>query len=80
MLERLRVSSLSGIGAATEARLAALGVETVGQLAAFSVARLQSEFGQVAGEQLGTMARGGCGWRRSGGCSSRSHSPSCCWC
>lgn len=52
------VDVLHGIGARTAKRLAALGIETVDQLAAADDARLAGAFGPAIGPWLGRIARG----------------------
>jgi DNA polymerase-4 len=55
-LEPLPVALLWGVGPATQARLAAAGITTVGQLAAVQPASLRRLIGQAAGEKLGALA------------------------
>jgi DNA polymerase-4 len=55
-LDPLPVTLLWGVGPATQARLAAKGITTVGQLAATDKAHLQRLLGQAAGGKLGDLA------------------------
>jgi DNA polymerase-4 len=55
-LEPLPVALLWGVGPATQARLAAAGITTVGQLAAVQPSTLRRLIGQAAGEKLGALA------------------------
>lgn len=55
-LHPLSVGALWGVGPATAARLARLGVETVGQLAAVPPEVLVATFGQALGRQLHDMS------------------------
>jgi DNA polymerase-4 len=57
-LEPLGVRRIPGIGKVTEAALKAIGIETVGQLAAVPEERLKEIFGQW-GEALARKSRGG---------------------
>ncbi len=54
----LGVRKVPGIGPKTEARLAALGIGTIGELAAISVERLQSLFGRAYGQFLHDASHG----------------------
>jgi DNA polymerase-4 len=54
----LGVRSVPGIGPKTEERLTALGVRTIGELAALSLERLTTELGSAYGEFLYRAARG----------------------
>lgn len=54
----LPVRKLWGVGPKTEAALARLGVDTVGELAALSLAELVQRFGQAHGHALYDAARG----------------------
>ena len=56
-LKPLPVGKLPGIGKKTEAKLTALGVDTIGKLADMPLATLKSHFG-VSGEVLHRFARG----------------------
>ncbi|MGQ7295760.1 DNA polymerase IV [Quadrisphaera sp. KR29] len=58
VLAPLGVRALPGVGPATEARLAALGVTTVGQLAATDERELVSVLGRAAGTALHAAAHG----------------------
>jgi DNA polymerase-4 len=53
------VGSLWGVGEATFARLASLGIETVGDLAAFPRSTLESRLGEASGAMLWALAQGG---------------------
>ena len=57
-LHPLPVRALWGVGPATGARLAALGVETVGDLAAISEETLRRVVGDAHGRHLAALARG----------------------
>jgi DNA polymerase-4 len=54
----LPVRKLLGVGPKTEARLAALGVRTIGALAAIPLSQLQLHFGDAHGRYLYDAARG----------------------
>jgi len=54
----LPVRRLQGVGPKTEARLTALGVKTIGALAAVPLPMLQEHFGEVHGRQLHEAAHG----------------------
>jgi DNA polymerase-4 len=54
----LPVRKLLGVGPKTEARLAALGVKTIGALAAIPLSQLQLHFGDAHGRYLHDAARG----------------------
>jgi DNA polymerase-4 len=54
----LGVRKLPGVGPKTEARLAALGIRTIGELAALPVERLVDELGRAYGAFLHEAARG----------------------
>jgi len=56
-LRPLRVSEIWGVGPATEKKLHALGISTIGQLADYDSARLQRELGSW-GQPLQALARG----------------------
>ncbi len=57
-LHPLPVSALWGVGSATQARLHALGVQTVGDLAALPVVTLTTSVGQAVGRHLHALAQG----------------------
>lgn len=57
-LAPLPVGRLWGIGKVTAQRLAAVGVQTVGDLQSWPLSRLQREFGVRQGEELWRAARG----------------------
>ncbi len=57
-LHPLPVRSLWGVGTATAARLSALGVETVGDLAALPVTTLTARLGTAVGEHLHALSHG----------------------
>lgn len=57
-LEALPVGELWGVGPATLKRLGALGVVTVGDLAAVPEQSLRTRFGATAGERLAALSRG----------------------
>ncbi len=57
-LHPLPVSALWGVGRATAGRLAAVGVETVGELAALSSATAVGTLGPTLGRHLRALARG----------------------
>ncbi len=54
----LPIRKLYGVGPKTEAHLRGVGVETIGQLAAWSADRLQAEFGRSYGAYLYEASRG----------------------
>jgi DNA polymerase IV len=55
-LHGLTVELMWGVGPATKARLAAIGVETIGQLAGTHAGSLQRLLGPAAGEKLASLA------------------------
>jgi DNA polymerase-4 len=61
------VGALWGVGAATLARLASLGIESVGDLAAFPRSTLEARLGEASGGMLWSLAQGG----RTGGVAHR---------
>jgi DNA polymerase-4 len=61
------VGSLWGVGAATLARLESLGIGSVGDLAGYPRAALESRLGEAAGGMLWSLAQGG----RTGGVAHR---------
>lgn len=57
-LHPLKVSALWGVGSATLTKLQRLGIDTVGDLAAFDVRTLRTMIGQAHGEHLHELANG----------------------
>ena len=57
-LHRLPVTELWGVGVATQASLAQLGVETIGDLAAIPAPTLQRRVGAAVGAHLAALSRG----------------------
>jgi DNA polymerase IV len=55
-LHPLPVELMWGVGPATRARLAAIGIRTIGQLADTPVPMLESVLGHAAGDKLGSLA------------------------
>jgi DNA polymerase-4 len=57
-LEPLPVGRVWGVGPVAEARLRAIGIRTIGELARHDPERLRGRLGEALGEQAATLARG----------------------